>query len=64
MLNNHNKFGFIFEMRHSCRHQAALNMLTRCQSEDFKINNILVTAIHPGWVRTEMGGEQVRRCGV
>lgn len=41
--------------------QAALNMLTRCQAEDFKGHNILVTAIHPGWVRTEMGGEMVRR---
>ncbi|XP_074487703.1 C-signal-like [Sebastes fasciatus] len=37
--------------------KAALNMLTRCQAEDFKGHNILVTAIHPGWVRTEMGGE-------
>lgn len=42
----------------SC-HQAALNMLTRCQAEDFKTHNIVVTAIHPGWVQTEMGGEKV-----
>lgn len=38
--------------------KAALNMLTRCQAEDFKSYNILVTAIHPGWVQTEMGGEE------
>ncbi|MEQ2167480.1 hypothetical protein GOODEAATRI_004641 [Goodea atripinnis] len=38
--------------------KAALNMLTCCQAEDLKIHNILVTAIHPDWVRTEMGGEQ------
>ncbi|KAK2841776.1 hypothetical protein Q5P01_011976 [Channa striata] len=38
--------------------KAALNMLTCCLAEDFKTHNILVTAIHPGWVRTELGGTE------
>ncbi|XP_033490661.2 C-signal-like [Epinephelus lanceolatus] len=50
---------FAIDQRYPYRaSKAALNMLTRCQAEDFKSYNILVTAIHPGWVRTEMGGEE------
>ncbi|KAG7468652.1 hypothetical protein MATL_G00145370 [Megalops atlanticus] len=36
--------------------KAALNMLTRCLAEEFKKDGIVVTAIHPGWVKTDMGG--------
>uniref|UniRef100_A0A3P9IKJ9 Zgc:158868 n=1 Tax=Oryzias latipes TaxID=8090 RepID=A0A3P9IKJ9_ORYLA len=38
--------------------QAALNMLTCCQAENFRADDILVAAVHPGWVRTHMGGEE------
>ncbi|MGC1480080.1 MAG: SDR family oxidoreductase [Chthoniobacterales bacterium] len=36
--------------------KAALNMLTRAMAAEFASENIIVTAISPGWVKTEMGG--------
>nr|XP_033798319.1 C-factor-like isoform X4 [Geotrypetes seraphini] len=36
--------------------KAALNMLTNCQAVGYKKDGILCTAIHPGWVQTDMGG--------
>lgn len=38
--------------------KAALNMLTRCLADDQREHGILVAAIHPGWVLTDMGGAE------
>ncbi|XP_041314705.1 short chain dehydrogenase gsfK-like isoform X3 [Pyrgilauda ruficollis] len=35
--------------------QAALNMLSKCQSLAYKEHGILCVALHPGWVQTDMG---------
>lgn len=36
--------------------KAALNALTRVMAADLRGTNVLVNAMSPGWVRTEMGG--------
>ena len=36
--------------------KAALNMLTRALSAEFRSKGIVMAAISPGWVKTEMGG--------
>jgi len=36
--------------------KAALNMTTICLANELKEDKIIVTAMHPGWVKTDMGG--------
>jgi NAD(P)-dependent dehydrogenase (short-subunit alcohol dehydrogenase family) len=50
---SHNEDGFIELYRAS---KAALNSLIRSFTAKLATNGITVLAMHPGWVRTEMGG--------
>jgi len=40
--------------------KAALNMCTRLQAAALKDDGVIVVSMHPGWVRTHMGGSNAR----
>lgn len=37
-------------------------MVTRCMAAELQDKGILCVAIHPGWVKTDMGTEKVLGC--
>src|SRR5262245_18072279 len=41
--------------------KAALNALTKLLAATYRTSNVLVNAVDPGWVRTEMGGRSAPR---
>ena len=62
LVNISSRLGSIGDTLTSGKHiyrssKAALNMVTRCLSIDLEPRGITVVAVHPGWVRTNMGGK-------
>lgn len=51
MADNHSGGGYLYRSS-----KAALNSVTKSQSLDLAEDDIVVVALHPGWVLTDMGG--------
>ncbi|SDG48897.1 NAD(P)-dependent dehydrogenase, short-chain alcohol dehydrogenase family [Limimonas halophila] len=61
LINLSSRLGSIAENDSSGWHlyrssKAALNMVTKCMAIDLAPRGVVVAALHPGWVRTDMGG--------
>ncbi len=62
IINISSEAGSISRMQHHRGYayyasKAALNMFTRALAWDENLTGVIVIAIHPGWVRTDMGGD-------
>jgi NAD(P)-dependent dehydrogenase (short-subunit alcohol dehydrogenase family) len=62
IINISSEAGSISRMQHHRGYayyasKAALNMLTRALAWEKKLSGVIAVAIHPGWVRTDMGGD-------
>ena len=63
LINISSRLGSVGETDSSGSHiyrssKAALNMVTKCLSLDLHARGVVVAALHPGWVRTDMGGSK------
>lgn len=68
LVNISSEAGSIERMRHFRGYgyygsKAALNMYTRSLALDPHLSGITVIALHPGWVRTDMGGPRASLSG-
>lgn len=62
IINISSEAGSISRMQHHRGYaysasKAALNMFTRALAWDEDLTGVIVIALHPGWVRTDMGGD-------
>lgn len=55
-LDQMNNLGLTYKIS-----KAAINVITVVLAQDVKEDNILINAVNPGWIKTDMGGEAAQR---